>query len=117
MSRKPETLSEALRRLHARGFTHELVADQGRLRDVETGERHDPELLAIAETVRFEGASDPDEQAILFALESSSGGPLGTFATAYGPATPPEDVAVVRRIGLEEAADAALVRLGLAGLT
>ncbi len=98
-----ETLSAALGRLAARGFTHELVADEGRLRDVVTGERHDPELLAIAETVRFEGASDPDEQAILFALESPSGRPLGTYTTAYGLATPPEDVQIVRRIGVKRA--------------
>ena len=99
-----ETMSDALRRLAARGFTHELVADDGRLRDVVTGERHDPELLSIAETVRFEGASDPDEQAILLALESPSGRPLGTYATAYGAATPPEAVRVVRRIGLRSSA-------------
>ena len=96
-----ESLSEALGRLASRGFTHDLLADGGRLRDVATGERHDPELLAIAEVVRFEGASDPDEQAILFALEAPSGAPLGTYATAYGPATPPEDVEVVRRIGVK----------------
>jgi hypothetical protein len=96
-----ESMSAALHRLAARGFTHELVADDGRLRDVVTGERHDPELLSIAETVRFEGASDPDEQAILFALEASPGRPLGTYATAYGPAMPPEDAPVVRRLGLK----------------
>lgn len=99
-----ETMSAALRRLAARGFTHELVADDGRLRDVVTGERHDPELLAIAETVRFEGASDPDEQAVLFALEASPGRPLGTYATAYGPAMPPENAPIVRRLGLKRPA-------------
>jgi len=104
VARVTESLSEALGRLYSRGFTHDLLADDGRLRDVTTGERHDPELLAIAEIVRFEGASDPDEQAILFALESPSGRPLGTYATAYGPATPREDVEVVRRIGVKRRA-------------
>jgi hypothetical protein len=99
MARVTESLSEALGRLAARGFTHELLADGGRLRDAATGERHDPELLTIAEIVRFEGASDPDEQAILFALASASGAPLGAYASVYGPAMPPEDVAVVRRLG------------------
>jgi hypothetical protein len=94
-----ETLSEALRRLASRGFVHDLLADDGRLRDAATGERHDPDFLVIAEVVRFEGASDPDEQAILFALETPSGAPLGTYAIAFGPAMAPEDVAVVRRIG------------------
>ena len=104
MARVTESLSEALGRLYSRGFTHNLRADAGRLRDLATGERHDPELLAIAEIVRFEGASDPDEQAILFALEAPPGRPLGTWATAYGPAMPPEDVEVVRRIGVKRRA-------------
>jgi len=104
VSRVTESLSEALVRLQARGFTHDLRADAGLLRDLATGERHDPELLAIAEIVRFEGASDPDEQAILFALETPTGRPLGTYATAYGPAMPPEDVEIVRRIGVKRGA-------------
>jgi hypothetical protein len=103
MSSPLESMSAALGRLAARGFTHELRADAGRLRDVETGEQHDPELLAIAETVRFEGESDPDEQAILLALESPSGRPLGTYATAYGPVAPPEDAEILRRIGAKRA--------------
>jgi hypothetical protein len=96
-----ESLSEALRRLASRGFVHDLLADDGQVRDTATGERHDPEFLVIAEVVRFEGASDPDEQAILFALATASGAPLGTYATVYGPAMPATDVAVVRRIGMK----------------
>jgi hypothetical protein len=99
VERTLESMSDAIGRLGRRGFAHELIADGGRLRDVQTRERYDPELLAIEEIVRFEGASDPDEQAILFALASPSGQPLGTWATAYGPAMPPEDVEVVRRLG------------------
>jgi hypothetical protein len=94
-----ESLRDALARLAARGYGHELIADGGLLRDRETGDRHDPALLAIAEIARFEGASDPDEQAILYALADASGHPLGTYATVYGPITPPDDVEVVRRLG------------------
>jgi hypothetical protein len=94
-----ETLSQALARLGSRGYSHDLVADGGELRDAASGERHDPALLRIAEIARFEGASDPDEQAILFALDSAEGRPLGTYATVYGPAMPPGDVEVVRRLG------------------
>ena len=94
-----ETLRDALDRFAARGYDHELVADGGLLRDLETGERHDPTQLAITEVARFEGASDPDEQAIVYALADRAGHPLGTYATAYGPITPPDDVAVVRQLG------------------
>ena len=94
-----ETLSDALRRLGTRGFTHPLRAEHGRLRDLATGETYDPELLEIAELVRFEGESDPDEQAALFALRSPSGTPIGTYVVVYGAGMPPEDVEVVHRLG------------------
>ena len=94
-----ETLTESLSRLAARGYAHALFADAGRLRDPVTRGLHDPALLVIAETVRFEGASDPDEQAILFALDSPAGVAIGTYTAVYGPAMPPEDVPVVRRLG------------------
>jgi hypothetical protein len=103
MSRSPESMTEALQRFQARGFTHELRADRGLLREVATGQLHEPEQLGIAELVRFEGSSDPDEMAILFALEIQPGRPLGTYSTVYGPGTPPEDAEIVRRLGQRRA--------------
>ena len=97
MSNAPESLSEALSRLAARGFTRDLRARDGRLCDV-TGDAYDPELLAIDEVVRFEGESDPDEQAMLFALRSQSGAALGTYVVVYGAQMPPEDAEVVHRL-------------------
>jgi hypothetical protein len=96
-------MSEALQRFHERGFTHELRARRGLLRDVATGQLHEPEALGVAELVRFEGASDPDEMAILFALEIQPGQPLGTYSTVYGAGTPPEDAEIVRRLGRRRA--------------
>ena len=94
-----ESLSEALRRLSERGFDHGLRAENGNLRDLVTGKTYDPELLQIEELVRFEGESDPDEQAALFALRAPSGNPLGTYSVIFGPATPPEDGDVMQRLG------------------
>jgi hypothetical protein len=96
---QPESLSEALRRVSKRGFTHALRAEHGALRDLATGETHDPELLEIDEMVRFEGESDPDEQAVLFAVRSARGTPLGTYSAVFGAAMPPEDGEVVRKLG------------------
>jgi hypothetical protein len=94
-----ESLTDAIRRLGRRGFTHALRAEHGALRDLATGESHAPELLEIDEVVRFEGESDPDEQAVLFALRSARGTPLGTYSAVFGAAMPPEDGEVVRRLG------------------
>ncbi len=96
---EPESLSEALHRLSSRGFAASLYAHEGKLRDAATGVLYDPELLHVAEVVRFEGASDPDEQAILFALRSPTGAALGTYTSVYGPQTPAADGEVVRKLG------------------
>jgi len=94
-----ESFSGAIQRLHQRGFTHGLTAEGGRLHDLVTGEFFDPEILTIDEVVRFEGESDPDEQAVLFALRSPQGSALGTYSAVFGPSMPPDDGDVVRRLG------------------
>jgi hypothetical protein len=94
-----ESLAAAIERLEARGFVHSLRAGAGALRVVGGGERHAPEDLRIDEIVRFEGDTDPAEELVLFALSAPDGSPLGTYAALFGPATPPEDAEVVRRLG------------------
>lgn len=96
---QPESLSHTIQRLTQRGFTHSLVAKDGRVHDLATGELFDPQILAIDEIVRFEGESDPDEQAVLFALRDPQGAALGTYSAVFGPSMAPEDVAIVRHLG------------------
>ena len=79
-----ESLSHVQDRLGQRGFGHTLVATEFGLRDLTTGLDHEPDQLQVAETVRFEGASDPDDEAILLAIATRDGHPLGTFTTPYG---------------------------------
>lgn len=95
---KSESLAAALERLALRGFRRSLRAWAGTLREVESGAPHEPEALNVDEIVRFEGETDPDEEVVLFALRGADGFPLGTYASMFGPRTPPEDVAVIRRL-------------------
>ena len=50
--------------------------------------------MRIEEIVRFEGASDPGDESILFAL-SCPCGHAGLYSAPYGPDATPEDIAVV----------------------
>lgn len=94
-----DSLALSVRELAERGFTHSFRAVSGRLKDLQTGRLYDPEQLRVAEIRRFEGASDPDEQAALFALETGDGDALGTYSVVFGPGTPAEDAAVLERLG------------------
>lgn len=96
---EPESMSQALARLARAGFRHGLRARGGALRDTETGAVFAPEELEIAEIVRFEGESDPDEETVIFALATAGGEPLGTYAPVYGPLISREDAEVVPRLG------------------
>lgn len=92
-----ETLQQAIRRLEGEGFTTSLLALSGGR--IGTRERsYAPRDLVVEAVVRFEGLSDPEDEAVLFALRAPDG-LRGTFVAAYGPQMEPDTVAVVE--GLE----------------
>lgn len=98
VSRSMETLVDATRRLRAAGYVDDFVASvEGNLicRGCDTS--HDPETIEILETVRFEGESNPDDQAILLAIASPDGC-LGQYCAAFGPGTPAPDARALRRL-------------------
>ena len=77
------TLSEAMENLARRGFIEHFGVRGDQLRGFESGKTFGPQDVIIREYERFEGVSDPDDMAILYALESSSG-IHGTLVDAFG---------------------------------
>jgi hypothetical protein len=51
-------------------------------------------------TARFEGASNPDDQAIVFGLRCDGCGVRGVLVAAYGPTATAEEAAVVTALSL-----------------
>ena len=78
------SLSEALRALQAKGYVANLVPRYDRL-ECNSGEvvLH-PHEFKIDEMVRFENTSDPDDQAILYAISSESKRVKGVYVESYG---------------------------------
>lgn len=102
MSDAMETLSEATRRLEADGFDAQFLAvddhsDTGSLRCPVCGRHFVPERATVHEQVRFEGTSDPDDEAILLAITCPCG-ERGLYTAMFGPEMSPEDVAVVHNL-------------------
>jgi hypothetical protein len=93
-----ETLSQAQRRLARAGFGDDLVAEDDSLRRVGTGERFDPAELRAVEIVRFEGDSNPDDEALIVAVANRDGTPLGTYTTPYGPAASAAEGVILRHL-------------------
>lgn len=92
-----ETLAEAVRRLAEAGYRETFRAEETGLRAVEAGRTFAPEELLVEEVVRFEGPSDPADEAVLFALRSPTG-PRGTFVVTYGPEASERDGEMAHRL-------------------
>lgn len=79
---KMSTLSEALNHAVKDGFVEDFKFENGALT---TGKdsHYSPEDVKISNFYRFEGYSDPDENSILYLIETSDG-KKGTLVDAYG---------------------------------
>jgi hypothetical protein len=87
-----ETVAEATERLRRAGFGgHWTAIDGGRLRCSVCGSEYPAADVTVAEVVRFEGLSDPADEAILYALTGPCGHG-GIYVAAYGPDASPADV-------------------------
>lgn len=93
-----ETLREAIARLEKNGFTRSFRPIRGGALEVRGEPPFDPESLVIEETVRFEGTSDPEDEAVLFALRTGDGRVRGTFSASYGPQLDRDCAAAIQRL-------------------
>ena len=89
--------SGVIAKLARRGFSDTFSVEGGNLRSLTTGKLLRPEDLVIREIYRFEGISDPDDMAIVYAMESSTG-VHGTLIDAFGVYADRTKAAVVTKI-------------------
>jgi hypothetical protein len=76
-----DTMSGAISDLKARGYTLDFNLDENCIICHE--EKFHPEDFEIIEVYRFEGETDPADEAVVYAIESNSG-LKGTLVNAYG---------------------------------
>ena len=94
-----ETVTEALQRLTAAGYTDDYRAATHGLRSRSDGTVHPPDFFRVDEVVRFEGDSDPSDESAVFALTSDADGTKATYTVAYGPMMDARDADIVRFLG------------------
>ena len=93
-----ETVTDALARLRNDGYTADFTGtSQGRLACQHCNRTMGSSDVQVDHTVRFEGDTNPDDQDIMFAIQCVCGC-KGVYSAAYGPATPPEDAAVLQSL-------------------
>jgi len=97
MTTTMDTLVERMHQLDAAGWTEQLSVSDGGLHCDGCGCWAAPEDVGVDEVFRFEGASDPADQSILFAL-SLPCGHRGVLPAAYGKDMPRSVADVVTRL-------------------
>lgn len=75
------TVSEALKKFRNQGFTMDFNLDENCL--VCQNERFEADDFEIVDVYRYEGNTDPADEAIVYAIESKSG-LKGVLVTGYG---------------------------------
>jgi len=66
-----DTVLEAITGLKLRGFTADFILQEDGI--VYQDKKMDPSEFEITEFHRFEGESDPDDESVVFAIESNNG--------------------------------------------
>lgn len=83
-----KTLATCINKLVLDGYTEDFkVTDQG-FSTMSDGKVYLPEEVRVINFFRFEGASDPADSSILYAIETNDG-KKGTLTDAYGPYADP----------------------------
>jgi hypothetical protein len=76
-------VTACLTKVQEKGFTDQYQAKGTHLYCLDNNRIYHPEDITVANYYRFEGLSDPDDMAILYAIETSDGR-KGTLIDAYG---------------------------------
>jgi hypothetical protein len=79
-----KTLASCLNKLVLDGYTEDFKVSERGLMSLQKERIFSPEEVRIANFYRFEGASDPADNSILYAIETTDG-VKGTLTDAYGP--------------------------------
>jgi len=95
------SVTEALTGLARRGFTANLEYLDGAFSAVDLGRAFGAEELTIVEHHRFEGASDPDDMAVVYAIESRDG-VRGVLVDAFGVYANPRLGEFLRKVKIRE---------------
>lgn len=95
------TVAEAVRALEQRGFTANFELIGTTFRAVESGKTFNPDDLTIVEHHRFEGSSDPEEMAVVYAIQAMDG-TRGILVNAYGVYANPDLSAFLKDVRIRE---------------
>jgi hypothetical protein len=99
-----DSLVDALQDLRAEGYELDFNMQQNCIECKSLDETWQPREFTIVKTYRFEGNSNPDDNSVLFAVETSDG-KKGTLLDAYGAYSEALDPEMIHKFRVDYDAD------------
>ena len=90
-----DTVTAAVQGLKKRGYTTDFNLRENCI--ICQGDKFDPDDFEIVEVYRFEGNSDPADEAVVYAIESTNG-IRGVLVNGYGPSSDPLNADMARKL-------------------
>jgi hypothetical protein len=79
-----KTLADCINKMVLSGYTEDFKVSESGLLSLQKEKLYQPEEVHVVNFFRFEGASDPADNSILYVIETNDG-TKGTLTDAYGP--------------------------------
>jgi hypothetical protein len=95
-----DSVSVAIDSLKKRGYKTDFNIAFDKLICNETKTCLSPDEFEITEVYRFEGESNPSDEAVVYAVESKDGSMKGVFVNAFGPYADPISDAMIKKLSL-----------------
>lgn len=95
-----DTLTEQIAELQERGYTYDFALQENGLVCKSLDRSFRPNQFTIVETHRFEGMSNPSDNSVLYAIQSTDG-IKGTLVDAYGAYTDPLSAEMIKKLQVE----------------
>lgn len=77
-----DTVSSAIEKLRAQGFTIDFNLAENSISSPHNS--YNPDDFEVVDAYRYEGITDPGDEAVVYAIQSKSG-EKGILVTGYGP--------------------------------
>jgi hypothetical protein len=91
-----DTVTNAIEALRKQGFTSDFNMDDNHL--VCGGHKFNPDNFDVVDVYRYEGNTDPADEAAVYAIQSSTG-LKGILVTGYGPSADTSAVEIWEKLG------------------
>ena len=99
-----KTVLEIIRTLNDKGYRVNFEIKDGKIKSGETQKEYTPEELIIEKSYRYEGDSNPDDNAVVYVLTAKSG-ERGILVDSYGAYGDVKLAKIIRSIPVREEHD------------